>query len=176
MTDERQQMDEFLAAASEYCQLFEAAKELGSERFLLRLARALPRLHAAGAELAFVTTDEEADELDLRPSLEESQVISLPVYEVLKEVDWSSRLEGELRDWPDDSARPPGPIAAFLYDDLTSIYLTLKSGFRRIEYGGRGAEQEAFFEWRLQFWAHWGYHNVEALRLIHYYVALYLDG
>jgi uncharacterized protein DUF5063 len=176
MSVEQRQMDEFLAAASEYCELFETAKDLGSEQFLLRLARTLPRLQAAGVHLIFPVPDEGAEELDLRLSLEESQIIGEPVYEVLSEVDWS-RIEGDLPESGlQDTPRPLGPIAHFLYDDLTDIYLDLKAGFRRIEAGGPGAEQEAFFEWRLHFWGHWGYHNVEALRLIHYYVALYLDG
>ena len=37
-------------------------------------------------------------------------------------------------------------------------------------------EVEAVFHWRLTFWSHWGYHNSEASRLIHYYVATYLAG
>src|SRR5207249_1987560 len=117
--------DEFLSAASEYCELFESAKEIGSERFLLRLARTLPRLQTAGVHLGKPELDEDAEELDLRLSSEELLVIGTPVYEVLAEIDWS-RIEGDLRDSMDNSPRPLGPIAHFLYDDLADIYGDLK--------------------------------------------------
>ena len=168
-------MDEFRAAASDYCELFETARRLGSERFLIALARTLPRLQAAAVQLSLQRPDEE-EWPDLRLSLEEIQIIGGPVHDVLAEVDWG-RIEDDLRESSlEDRPRPLGQIAHFLCDDLADIYGDLKPGFRRIESGGPGAEREAFWEWRLYFWSHWGYHNAEALRVIHYYVALYLDG
>jgi hypothetical protein len=177
MTVERRHMDEFHAAASDYCGLFETAKTLGSETFLLRLERTLPRLQAAAVHLNFQEPDER-EWPDLSLSVEDLQVVAWPVQEVLEGVDWS-RIEGDLHEAMVGSRfrRPPRwPIALFLYDDLTDIYRDLKPGLRRIEAGGPGAEPEAFWEWRLNFWGHWGYHNAEALRVIHYYVALYLDA
>jgi Domain of unknown function (DUF5063) len=155
MTVERQLIDEFVAAASEYCELFETANELGSERFLRRLARTLPRLQLAGVHLPNPVTDDEAEEVDLHLSLEELQIFGGPVSEILNQVDWG-RIEGELPESRlEDSPRPLGPIAHFLYDDLEGIYNDLKAGLRRIEVGGPGAEQEALFDWRLFFWSHW---------------------
>src|SRR4051794_30400779 len=131
MTVEQRRTDEFVEAATEYCELFEAAKELGSEGFLLRLARTFPRLQLAGVHLPFPVTDEEAQDLYLRLSPDEVQIVSLPVYEALKQIDWT-RIEGDLRDTDlEGSPRPLGPIAHFLYEDLTEIYSDLKAGMRR---------------------------------------------
>jgi hypothetical protein len=177
MSVERRQLDEFRAAASDYCDLFERARTLGSERFLLGLVRTLPRLQAAAVELSYQETDEEELQ-DRRLSPDELQIVAWPVAEVLEEVDWS-RIQGDLHEsMVGGRFRRPSrwPIALFLHDDLTDIYRDLKSGFRRIEAGGPTAEREAFWEWRLGFWSHWGYHNAEALRVIHYYVATYVAG
>lgn len=42
-----------MAVASEFCELYENATELGRESLLLGLARTLPRLHTAGVALPF---------------------------------------------------------------------------------------------------------------------------
>jgi hypothetical protein len=176
VTVERE-MGELRAAASDYCELFETAKTLGSERFLRRLARILPRLQAAAVQLNYQDSDEE-EWPDLRLSPEDLQVVAWPVREVLDQVDWS-RIEGDLHESVVGGRfrrRTHWPIGLFLYDDLTDVYLDLKPGLRRIQVGGAQAEREAAWEWRLNFWGHWGYHNAEARRVIHYYVALYLDG
>jgi hypothetical protein len=116
------------------------------------------------------------DDLDLRLSPEEMQAVAWPAAEVLKVIDWSevqaqlheSMTAGRFR------RGPKWPISLFLDDDLWDIYAALKEGFRLLEAGR--PEAEAVFRWRLLFWSHWGYHNAEALRVIHYYVALYLTG
>jgi Domain of unknown function (DUF5063) len=68
----------------------------------------------------------------------------------------------------------PLPVDFSLYEDLGETYRDLKNGFRLLEAGR--PEAEAVFHWRLTFWSHWGYHNVGALRVIHYYVAGHLAG
>ena len=57
---------------------------------------------------------------------------------------------------------------------LWNIYADLKEGFLLLEAGR--PEAEAVFYWRLNFWSHWGYHSAAALKLVHYYAALYLTG
>jgi hypothetical protein len=104
------------------------------------------------------------------------QAVAWPAAEVLKEIDWSevqaqlheSMMAGRFR------RGPRWPISLFLDDDVWDIYADLKEGFRLLEAGR--PEAEAVFGWRLSFWSHWGYHNAEALRVIHYYAALYLAG
>jgi hypothetical protein len=61
-----------------------------------------------------------------------------------------------------------------LYDGLSDVHGELKYGFQLLEAGR--PEAEAVFYWRLGFWNHWGYHNADALRFVHTYVALYLGG
>jgi hypothetical protein len=166
VTAHRHERDLFIAAASEFCELSESARPLGTERFLLGLARALPRLHAAGVELPYPDDELPDDELEVDLSADEMKGL-LPVGDILTGIDWNP-VGKELHD------APPWPIAVFLYDDLYDIYHDLKTGFRLIEAGR--PEAEAVFHWRLNFWGHWGYHNAEALRVIHYYVATYLAG
>ena len=168
VTAHRDERDVFVAAAREYCELYEGAQELGAERFLLGLASALPRLHAAGVDLKYPDDELPADDVDVGLTTEEMQSFAFPVGDVLREIDWS-RLHGELRE-----SVGVGPIDVFLYDDLHGIYRDLWEGFRLLDAGR--PEAEAVFHWRLSFWSHWGYHCVDALRVIHYYVALYLAG
>jgi len=217
MTEHRRERDAFIAAAAEFCRLYEDAKELGSERFLLGLAGALPRLQAAAVELPYPDDEIPDDDLDVDLTTEEMDVLAEPVAEVLREIDWDrisddlpestpERTAGEaiemieqireslpasmvdetdwdqirdnLREYLPETRSPnpptPMPIDPFLYDDLHDIYRDLKKGFRLIDAGR--PEAEAVFYWRLNFWGHWGYHNADALRVIHYYVALYLAG
>lgn len=161
-----------MAAASEFCELYERATELGSEALLLGLHPVLPRLHAAAAGLPFPDDEVPDGDLDVSLTLEESQAVDWPVLEALRQLRWST-IQDELHESTADCASPAA-TAEFVYDDLSGIYHDLKQGFRLIEAGR--PEAEAVFEWRLQFWGHWGYHNAEALRVIHYYVALYLAG
>jgi Domain of unknown function (DUF5063) len=159
---------QFRIVASEFCGLYEQAAELGAERFLLGLARTLPRLHAAGVALPFPATDEAEipdDDLDVRLGVEERQAVDWPVAELLKRLNWSE-VQKRLADPTADSLS--------LYDDLSGIYADLKEGFLLLEAGR--PEAEAVFGWRLTFWSHWGYHSAAALRLVHYYAALYLIG
>jgi Domain of unknown function (DUF5063) len=159
-----------MAAASEFCELYERATQLGSERFLGGLHRLLPRLQAAAAELPFPDDEIPDDDLDVRLTQEESQAVDWPVLEVLEQLKWST-IQDEL---PESTAgcASPAATAVFVYDDLSGIYHDLKQGFRLIEAGR--PEAEAVFGWRELFWSHWGYHNAEALRVIHYYTALCL--
>jgi Domain of unknown function (DUF5063) len=172
VTEQRRQRDEFIAVASEFCELYERATQLGGERFLGGLHRLLPRLQAAAAELPLPDDEIPDDDLDVRLTQEESQAVDWPVHEVLKQIEWSA-IQDEL---PESTAACPslaGP-AGFVYDDLSGIYHDLKEGFRLIEAGR--PEGEAVFGWRELFWSHWGYHNAEALRVIHYFAASYLGG
>lgn len=212
-----------MSAASEFCRLYEDAKQLGSGRFLLGVARVLPRLHAAAVALPSPDDADEIpdDDLDVDLTDEQMQRVASPVGDVLDEIDWDrirehlpesrldltaaeaieqieqlhddlresgsplletvmeadwERIRANLRTYLPDRPPPerptPVPIAAFLYDDLYDTYRDLKNGFRLLDAGR--PEAEAVFLWELTFWAHWGYHSVDALRVIHYYVALYL--
>lgn len=159
---------EFKAVASEFCGLYEQATELGAERFLLGLARTLPRLHAAGVALPFPTADAAEipeDDLDVGLGVEDRQAVDWPVAGLLKQLKWSE-VQTRLADPTADSLS--------LYDDLSGIYADVKEGLLLLEAGR--PEAEAVFYWRINFWSHWGYHSASALRLVHYYAALYLTG
>lgn len=175
MTEHRHERDEFIAAASKFCGLCENAEQLGRDRFLLGLHRAQPRLQAAGAELPYPDDTDEIpdDDVDLSPTDEEMGVFMGPIGDMLFEIDWEPVWK-ELHEAVVDERRDHWPIRVFLYDDLYDTYLWVKEGFRLIDAGR--PEAEAVFYWRWYFWTEWGYHNAEALRVIHYYVALYLGG
>jgi hypothetical protein len=155
-----------MSVASEFCELYENATQLGSERFMRGLVRTLPRLQAAGVSLPYPDEFDELPEsdLDLRLSTEERQAVDSPVAELLRELDWGEVKDevGDPMDW------------FFLYDDLSDIYADVKEGFRLLDAGQ--PEAEAVWVWRDNFWAHWGYHNAGALKIVHYYVALNLGG
>ena len=95
MTEHRRERDAFIAAASDFCRLYEDAKELGTERFLLGLAGALPRLQAAAVELPYPDDEIPADDLDVDLTTEEVDVLAESVAEVLREIDWD-RIRDDL--------------------------------------------------------------------------------
>jgi hypothetical protein len=162
VTAHREERDGFLAVAAEFCSLYETAKQLGSERFLLSLERVLPRLQVAAVELPYPDDELPDDELDVGFSQSEIEAVEWPVATVLGEIDWS-RIQDDLKKWGEPT------FAALVHEDLAGVYHDLKEGFRLLAAGR--PESEAVFNWRLHFWGHWGYHNIEAMRVIHYYVA-----
>jgi hypothetical protein len=174
VTEHRHQRDEFIAAASRFCELFENAEGLGRDNFLLGLERVLPRLQAAAVELPYPDDSDQIpdDDLDVRLTDEERNAFASPVSDILEQIPWK-QVQEELSESVAVKGSPAA-TAAFLHDDLSDIYADLKEPFRLIEAGR--PEAEAVFYWRLTFWSHWGYHNAEALRVVHSYVAQFLEG
>ena len=114
------------------------------------------------------TADEAIDELDqLWEDLRASGSPALPAKGVQDQV-----RENLRRYLPDAQPRRPPAEAVddvVLFDDLMELHADLREGFRLLEAGR--PEAEAVFHWRLTFWSHWGSHLVEALRVVHAYVA-----
>lgn len=168
MTEHRHERDAFIAAASEFCELYENAEKHGHKRFLVGLAHVLPRLQAAAVELPYPDDADEIpdDDPDVDLTTAEMQSVAFPGH-ILDGID-SAPIRDDLRGPPDE------PVEVLLYDDLCDIYRDLKNGFRILDAGR--PEAEAVFYWRLNFWSHWGYSNAEALRVVHVYVALFPAG
>ena len=59
----------------------------------------------------------------------------------------------------------PELLTGSLADDLTGVYLDLKSGLDQLRSGV--PNRDVIWEWRFTFWSHWGEHAVNALRIIH---------
>lgn len=97
MTAHRSERDAFIAAADDFCRLYEDAKRLGSERFLLGLAGALPRLQATAVELPYPDDSDEIpdDDVDVDLTSEEMGALKEPVADVLREIDWE-RIREDL--------------------------------------------------------------------------------
>ena len=172
MTEHRLERDEFIAAASRFCELYENAELLGRDNFLLGLDRVLPRLQASAVELPYPDDADQIpdDDLDVLLTDEEGKAYLWAVSRLLQQIDWS----GVQERLSEHAAGYTSPATEFLSDDLDGIYGDLQEGFRLIKAGR--PEAEAIFYWRLGFWSHWGYHNAEALRVVHFHVALYLEG
>jgi hypothetical protein len=153
-----------MAVAAEFCELYENAAQVGSERFLRSLLQTLPRLHAAAVALPLPDDGDDIpdDDLDVQRSTEERQAVDFPVERLLGGLDWSA-VEEHTQD--------SNANAVWLYDDLSDINADLQTGFRLLDAGR--PEAEAVFEWYQLFWSHWGYHCASALRLVHFQVALY---
>jgi hypothetical protein len=83
VTKHRRERDAFIEAASEFCRLYEDARELGSKRFLLGLSSALPRLQATAVELPYPDDADEIPDDDVHVDLttEEMDVVAEPVAE-----------------------------------------------------------------------------------------------
>ena len=148
----------FKGAAERYVALIDAAESAERLHLFLDLASALSGIYATALELPKSepgSTDLVADGMG-----SEGRSESLKRMENLLGAD----------DWywtavPFMKKDNPELVTGSLADDLTDVYLDLKSGLDQL--GAGVPNPDVIWEWRFAFWSHWGEHAVNALRIIH---------
>jgi hypothetical protein len=151
----------FRAVAERYVSAVEATSERSPDDLFATLVRVLPRLYEAALRLPYPVV-ESADLPEARLSHEQWKEAFDGLQEILgaRDLYWTVVPFGE--DKRDE-------LAGSLADDLADIYRDVKEG---LELAASGAsENEVLWQWRFNFWAHWGEHAVEALRIIHAHLA-----
>jgi hypothetical protein len=148
---------EFPREAARYCSLIESADSFKREAFAAELAKALARLLSAASGLAAVAPT------DSQPAVR------------LPQEEWTGRfaaIQRTLGEWDAywTTLAPYGADAQDavmlpLADDLADIWRDLKPGLLALERGA--APNSVTWEWRFDFYSHWGRHATEALRAIH---------
>jgi len=140
--------------AREYCAFiedFDKAADADSVAFLVKLARLLPRLHAA-----IETLDDPGEADDLLSDIDPECRFALfsRLRQALGELDsyWTEFDVG--RDWQEQS----GSLA----DDLADIYWELKAGLDRLDQ--EHTALPTLRSWGSGYRLHWGQHLVDAER------------
>ncbi len=141
-------MREMSKAARDYCEVIEGSG-LNGKDWLKRVARLLPRVHAAVAELA---EDMNGSGQCLDGDMEARFELFSHLRTLLGERDgyWTEY------DFSRDTEAQSGSLA----DDLTDIYCELKHGLRLSEQGMEVARDS----WCEGYKVHWGQHLVDAER------------
>jgi hypothetical protein len=151
----------FRSAAERYVAVVDAAGGGSAADLLADIVGVLPALYEAALRLP-------------EPMVETAE---LPETRLTHEhwLEVFNRLQGVLG--KDDvywTVDPFGPeeqeeLVGSLADDLADIYRDVKEG---LELAAMGAsEHEVLWQWRFNFWVHWGVHLVDALRISHAHLA-----
>lgn len=143
--------------AERYCSLVERAESFEPEALAAALEASLADLIAAASRIPDVPPSD--DEVPEGPSHDE----------------WAGRfaaLQRALGDWSgywttlethgDDA---PQTVTLPLGDDLADVWRDLKTGLLALESGWPPGDVQ--WQWRFDFYVHWGRHATEALRALH---------
>jgi Domain of unknown function (DUF5063) len=155
---------EFRDAAGQYVSLIEAAPTMKSDLVLFQLASLLPALYRAAVQLPrrslADTSEDVSSETHADDEVEESHRKWSEIYDRLAvlPIDYYWTVEPDI-----DGEQEP--MVGSLGDDLADIYLALKKGLDGLAAGL--AERDVVWQWRFEFWTHWGQHAVDALGVMH---------
>ena len=161
--------DRFGLVARQYCSLVESKTALDKTEFLLKLYHILLELIAEAIRLPTVTFDEdenEEQEVNIRQTRATTE---------MKHEEWGqlyNSLKEKLGEWDlywqvFNPRKDNEAIHGSLADDIADIYRDLRDGIRLKE-SNNVPSNEIIFDWRLEFYEHWGKHAIDALRTIHY--------
>ena len=151
----------FRAVAERYVSAVETAGGGSSNDLFAKLLRVLPGLYEAALRLP--SPDMESAEL---PEAGMTHEQWKEVFDRLQVVIGADDLYWTVVPFGKEER---DELAGSLADDLADIYRDVKEG---LELAASGAsDDEVLWAWRFNFWAHWGQHAVEALRIIHEHLA-----
>jgi hypothetical protein len=142
-----------VAAAREYCELIEHLDMQDCDTCLCRMARLLPRLHAAVTALPRTNGD----------------AVYAGVQTLDSRFDLFSRIRaalGERDAYLLEFDRSQEDRSGSLADDFTDIYFDLRFGLDLVESEPAQASA-ALASWRRSFDLHWGQHLVDAERQLY---------
>lgn len=172
----------FAAVAEEFCDLLENGSKLEAGIFIKTLHCVLPKLYLKALQLPHTnllfddsiednvsdTVLENTTTQDFDRELDENfrQVISM-----LSEHTKGFAYYFHMFDAYDPQTNKP--VQGWLVDDISDLYLDIRSGLRKWK---RGESGEALWEWRFYFEIHWGDHALHALQALHTRAADYDSG
>lgn len=152
---------EFRSAAESYVAVVETAEGRSSGELFVDVLQVLPPLYGAALRLPRLVA--ETDEL---PETRLTHEQWGEVFGRLVGVFGADDLYWMVEPFEEGKREE---LAGSLADDLADVYRDVKEGLELIAAGA--SEREVVWQWRFNFWAHWGAHAVDALRIIHTHVA-----
>jgi hypothetical protein len=158
--------DEFAAyyqAAVSFCAFLEERDSIGTLDFLLASQAQLLRLYATALAMPWIElqTNKEYDD---KLSDESFQAILLAVAERLGKARYYWHVFDPTNDLDNE------PVCGDLLDDFGDIYKNLKYTLLIFHLGQEDCEENALWQFKSDFDAHWGRHCINALMAIHFYV------
>jgi hypothetical protein len=144
------------AEVERFCEVIDQAESLRPVEFLAEVAQALAELVAAVGRLPDV--DPTDADLPEEPSLVRVRDRWGPVESVLGDSGWYSTT-------PDACIFDAGGVWWPLTDDLVDVWADVKRGLVALDLGA--PEVDVLWQWRFDFYAHWGRHATDALRALH---------
>lgn len=160
------QSPEFLSyyqAAERFCFFLEQDSCLATTDFLVAVRSQLLQLYADASAMPW---------LDLQSNKEYEEKLSVVAYQTL--LSTVARQLGEARYYwhmfdPTDSD-DTAPVCGDLLDDLGDIYKDLKYSLVVYHLGEVDCEENALWQLKFDFDAHWDAHCINALSAIHFYL------
>ncbi|MGC3945550.1 MAG: DUF5063 domain-containing protein [Chryseolinea sp.] len=156
---ERQETLDFLKVAAEYCSFVENENSQGLE-FQIKTRRILASLYLTAIQIpeVSVTSDKEFDN---RVTDDQQQKIIKKLSDNIN----TGRFYWDTFDPTDENDKEP--VCDDLVDDLGDIYRDIKSCLTTYDQGTIDAREHGLWELKFTFNAHWGQHNINALRALH---------
>lgn len=147
----------FRVAAERYCGLIEFGWRSLGDLLFAELARSLACLYAAATVLPIFEV--ESDDLPA------DQFSDAQWRDAFWPFAGALRRDDVYWDVEPYTEGKPELVAGLLQDDLGDIYRDIKEGLLLEEAGFPDAD--VVWQWRFNFWSHWGFHAASALRALH---------
>jgi hypothetical protein len=159
---QRQETIDFLQIAETYCEFVEKENRKGFE-YLLNAREVLVTLYAAAIKLPDVPTTTH-NEFGGRVTDEEQKLI-------VKRLNVNIGDKGFYWDTFDPTnEKDTEAVCEDLVDDIADIYRDVKSCLTIYNLGQIEAREHGLWELKFSFDKHWGAHNINALRALHYLI------
>ncbi|MCE5268919.1 MAG: DUF5063 domain-containing protein [Planctomycetaceae bacterium] len=150
----------FSEDATAYCELIDSAANGKPPHFYQQLLTSMSRLARSANELPQVCSSEEVECGGHRMTHDEWGLLARRLSDVV------GREVAELMA-TDDAKTASSVRAVMLFDDLADIYRDLRDGMRFYCLKTDKGIEEAIWQWRFDYEAHWGQHLFDALHTVH---------
>ena len=150
----------FLTAARNFADLLEI-ENIEQKEFLTKAHMALIDLYSAGHKLEEIDIkDSESETYFNREELFKNKNAAL--IEILGDNAYYSEVFNPLEKNENE------PMQGWLVDDFADIYRDIKIELEKIKLGTSDAVEDALWQMKFSYNAHWGDHCISALRALHY--------
>ncbi|MDO7885441.1 DUF5063 domain-containing protein [Hymenobacter cheonanensis] len=151
----------FVALARQYCLLIEDMRPVSAVVFLPQVQQLLSDLYSAALKLDWIdlqsNVDYELGKIDL------DKILCIVAEKIC-----DNRYYWSVFD-PTDMENT-SPSCGDLLDDLGDIYKDLQYSLRVFDLQTADSQENALWEFKFAFDKHWGYHCINALRALHFFI------
>jgi len=155
---------EYHRAAEAFCEFLEGNSKLATADFLAMVRSHLLRLYTAALAMPWMDLQSN-EEFEERLSADAFQAVLHSVAEQLGAARYYWHVFNPVND------RDTEPVCSDLLDDVGDIYKDLKYSLMILGLGKGECEENALWQLKFDFDAHWSRHCVNALSAIHFYLA-----